>query len=332
VPEQRRSVLFSQNFLHSGRLVDSLLDRASIGPSDLVLEIGPGRGVITARLAERCAQVVAVEKDPCLARALRQRLTHRRNVSIRVSIYEGDFLDAPLPAPPYKVFANVPFNITAAVVARLTQPATAPEDSYLVLQAEAAQKFLGRPAGTLAAALLWPWFELSVAHRFRRTDFTPPPGVDVLMLRTRKRGPPLVDPADARLFRDFVTHLFTSPRPTVDKTLADLFGQRRARRLAQSAGLPPRSHPSALQPTCYLELFSAFSALGECEKRAVAGAERRLRWSQASLRKEHRTRVRGRFGLGRFPAAGRRPLSGGPLSPNSGGTSTWRSRAVHSCG
>ena len=58
---RHRRITYSQNFLHSPRLVDRLLDRSSIGADDLVIEIGSGRGVITERLAARSRQVLAIE-------------------------------------------------------------------------------------------------------------------------------------------------------------------------------------------------------------------------------------------------------------------------------
>jgi len=71
--QERRSVRYSQNFLHDRRLVGRLLARSSIGPDDVVYEIGPGRGIITEALAARCRRVVAVEKDPLLAARLQRR-------------------------------------------------------------------------------------------------------------------------------------------------------------------------------------------------------------------------------------------------------------------
>lgn len=108
----RHSVAYAQNFLHSPRLVDHLLDRSSIGPNDRVLEIGPGKGIITAALARRCREILAVEKDPDLALLLRARFA----LSPAVTIREDDFLGTRLPLPPYKVFANVPFNCTAEII------------------------------------------------------------------------------------------------------------------------------------------------------------------------------------------------------------------------
>jgi 23S rRNA (adenine-N6)-dimethyltransferase len=109
------SVSYSQTFLTNPQLVDHLLDRSSIGSDDVVYEIGPGDGLITARLARRCRRVVAVEIDPDLAGQLCRRFAGLPHVTIR----NEDFLQTRLPMTAYKVFANIPFNITAAIVTKL---------------------------------------------------------------------------------------------------------------------------------------------------------------------------------------------------------------------
>src|SRR5215212_11506034 len=86
-------IAHSQNFLSSPRLVDQLLDRSGIGAGDRVIEVGPGRGVITERLAERCRQVMAVEQEPILVEELRGQFAHTSNVAL----FAGDFLSFPLP-------------------------------------------------------------------------------------------------------------------------------------------------------------------------------------------------------------------------------------------
>jgi 23S rRNA (adenine-N6)-dimethyltransferase len=226
-PSERDILRHSQNFLRDPALVRHLLDASTLNPEDTVYEIGPGRGVITDALARRCGRVIAVEKDPALARALRQRFAD----AAHVAVVDGDFLEHPLPDAPYKVFANVPFNVTAAVVTKLLAAPRPPEDSYLIVQREAAERFLGAPAETLYAALLKPWFEPSVLYRFARADFVPAPRVDVVLLRLRKRGPPLVPEEERRSYRDFVTHCFTARHRTIRGTLSPLLGGPRAHQL-----------------------------------------------------------------------------------------------------
>ena len=70
-----------------------------------------------------------------------------------------------------------------AIVTKLTSAARPPEDSYLIMQREDAERFAGRPRESLYALLLKPWFEPSILHTFRRTDFVPAPQVEAVMLR-----------------------------------------------------------------------------------------------------------------------------------------------------
>jgi len=287
---------YSQNFLTSPRLIDHLLDRSSIASEDLVLEIGAGRGLITERLARRCRRVIAIEKDARLSSILRKRLGGYPNVSI----HEADFLACRLPAGNYKVFASIPFSMTTQIVTKLTGAPNPPLDAYLVMQREAGARFTGTPVGSLWATLLKPWFELTVVHRFHRTDFDPVPQVDVVMLRLRKRGPPLIDNRAASLYRDFVTYCFTAWRRYLRDTLQDLFDRRRARTIADASGIRPGDTPSRLNFEQWLALFAAFK---DSESRAamgrVANAERRLRGQQSGLKKIHRSRTSGAVMLSR---------------------------------
>ena len=100
-----------------GSLAAGLIAQAPVKRSDLVVEIGPGRGILTRELARRCREVVAVEFDGALSEALRTRFPS----DDRVTIVRSDFLRFRLPDVPYKVLGNIPFNRTAAIVRRLVQ-------------------------------------------------------------------------------------------------------------------------------------------------------------------------------------------------------------------
>src|SRR3989337_3299948 len=86
--KSHNQILLAQNFFRSSRLVRQLVNSSSIGPLDIVYEIGAGRGIITAELAQIAYKVIAIEKDPALARHLRERFQHTPSVEILVD----DFL------------------------------------------------------------------------------------------------------------------------------------------------------------------------------------------------------------------------------------------------
>ncbi|HET8845663.1 MAG TPA: rRNA adenine N(6)-methyltransferase family protein, partial [Ktedonobacteraceae bacterium] len=155
---QQDSIRYSQNFLKSRDLVDKLLDRCKIGLSDTVYEIGPGKGIVTECLARRCRQVIAIEKDAQLIETLRLKFA----ITSNIRLHQGNFLEYRLPARRYKVFANIPFNITSEIVTRLTTAPVPPDDTYLIMQREAAERFLGEPRESLYGLLLKPCFELKL--------------------------------------------------------------------------------------------------------------------------------------------------------------------------
>jgi 23S rRNA (adenine-N6)-dimethyltransferase len=277
----------TQNFLRRTTAIERLIARSGLSSGDVVYDIGAGTGVLTALLARRGGRVIAIERDEELCRGLRRRFAGWPNVSVRCA----DFLQHSLPRTPYKVFANPPFDVTAAIVTKLTRADVLPEDVFLALQREAADRYRGRPQETLVSLLLQPYFTAAVVHRFGRQDFVPAPTVDVVMLRLRKRGPPLLSPADRRVYRDFVVANFTAWRPSIAAALARTLGVRVAHRLLLDARLDPRRRPSEVSFGEWLRLFDHFSRLPIAVRGRVAGAGDRLARQQRRLRKRHRTRV-----------------------------------------
>jgi 23S rRNA (adenine-N6)-dimethyltransferase len=283
----RQSILYSQNFLRDSSVIASLLDRLCIGSDDVVYEIGPGKGVITEQLALRSRRVVAIEKDPHLAALLLQKFADMSNVTI----HAGDFLRYPLPCKPYKVFANIPFNITSAIVNRLTTAKNPPEDAYLAMQKEAAVMYLGKPHESLRTILLKPWFEMEIVHHFQRKDFIPVPRVDVVMLRLRKRGPPLIEDVDRQCFRDFVAYIYTARQPTLSTTLKSIFTRRQRKYIQRELNFDLDVTPTSVPFEQWLDLFGYFKAPGnEWARQVISGSEQCLIRQQNRLQKIYRTR------------------------------------------
>ena len=278
----------SQNFLKNSDLVAALLGRTNITCADLVVEIGPGRGILTEQLARSCRQVIAVEKDPHLYNLLCQKFSYRPNVRL----YQADFLQYHLPVIPYKVFANIPFNITSAIVNRLVSARLPPEDAYLVMQKEAADMYLGIPIETLRTVLIKPWFGLEVVHRFRRTDFIPTPRVDVVMLRLHRKKQALVAPGAQLSFRDFIVYAFTSWQPTLGKIFKELFTWQQLKRIRKELEIDLDGTLTTLSLEQWLGLYDSFeNEAGPQVKRIVLGSEKRLVQQQLKLKKVHRTRT-----------------------------------------
>ena len=243
----------SQHFLRSRTLASSLIAQAPVARRDLVVEIGPGRGILTGELARHCREVVAVELDGALCHALRSRF--RGNT--RITIIQADFLRFRLPDAPYRVLGNIPFNRTAAIVRRLVQARLPPEDVWLVVQREAAERFAGGPycRETLASLLLKPWWQVEIPRRLRRTDFDPPPNVEAVALWLARRTRPLVDRSQGADYRRFIRTSFGRGGHTIRRCLRSEFTRTQVHRLSRNLRFDPSGPPSRLTFDQWLALF-----------------------------------------------------------------------------
>ena len=286
VNQARPSIALSQNFLQGDRLIATLVRRACLEPEDLVLDIGAGTGKLTEQLRQYAGQVWAVEKDPTLIELLQRRFTNMRNVTV----VEGDFITLELPSTAYKVFASIPYNTTTTILTRLTQAPNPPQDAHLVIQEQAAHKFMGHPQETMYGLMLKPLFQLSITHRFERQDFVPAPSVDSVMLRIQHRRSPLLTPKVQTLYRDFVTYCFVHGSPSLYRLLEQLLGPHALRNAASILDIQRSVTPSALDFERWLCLFCQF--LDDAPPNAyrrIAGSWQRLSVEQAQLNKRHRT-------------------------------------------
>jgi len=288
---ERKSIIYSQNFLKSPELVHHLLENTSINSNDIVYEIGPGKGIITEQLASRCQKVVAIEKD----RKLSLRLKHRFSQNPKIEIREGDFLKYKLPSFEYKVFSNIPFNITADIIKKLINTENSPSDTYLILQKEAAKKFNGFPytdKETLFSLLIKPWFKPEVIHNFRPNDFEPKPNIDTVLFRLEKRKKSLINNQEAQLYRDFITYVFNQWKPNAKESLKKIFTNKQLTKLAKNLDFNKSATVTQIKFDQWLGLFKYFLVGVEpAKKQFIIASTTRLEKQQKKLQKIHRTRT-----------------------------------------
>jgi 23S rRNA (adenine-N6)-dimethyltransferase len=204
-----------QHFLRSRRLVAALVDAAAVSPGELILDLGAGRGIITAELATRRASVVAVEYDPALAADLRARFAGAPGVTV----VEADARRLRPPDEPFRVVANLPFDGGTAILRRLLDDPRVPlVGADVVLEWSAAAKRAAVWPSTALGAYWSAWHELSLVRRLPRSVFAPPPAVDAGVLRVRRLESPLVDVREARAYCGFLDRCFAGrPRDVVPR-------------------------------------------------------------------------------------------------------------------
>ena len=186
-----------QHFLVDRDSVEAVVDAAGITAGDVVLEIGPGLGVLTQSLLARGAKVTAVETDRVLADIL------RRDAPADLTVIEQDFMRFDLTQMPagYKVAANIPYYLTSKIFRLLLESANPPSVMSLLVQKEVAERIVAKPGSmsTLAVSVQY-YGRPELVRVVGRALFLPPPKVDSAILRVEVSGPAF--PADtAKLFR-----------------------------------------------------------------------------------------------------------------------------------
>ncbi|MEM7801630.1 MAG: 23S ribosomal RNA methyltransferase Erm [Chloroflexota bacterium] len=258
-----KSRRLGQHFLRSQALAASLVRQSNLNKRDIVYEIGPGKGILTAPLAQHAHKVIAIEKDSALAKALSKRFKQAHNVQI----IRGDFLRHRIQASKFKVFANIPYSITSAAVRKLLFQTGGLQTAHLIMQQEAAFKFIGMPHETQFSILAKARFQVTVERYLSRTDFDPPPKVDSLMLKICRRERDCVPAYD--LYRQFVIFGFRSGKRSLKLTLKPFFTYKQWRILARELNFMTNARPSDLSFEQWVLLFKRFRELVPSEKRQL---------------------------------------------------------------
>ena len=243
-----------QHFLRDTRLLGRIADALGAGPADTVLEVGPGPGGLTAELAERAGRVLALEKDPALARALAGRWGN-------VEVVPGDALDLDwhrLAGGPFLVAGNIPYNITSPLVDKALVPPRPARVVYLV-QREVADRLAASPGSPDYGALTVGVRAVAEVERLFRVPagaFHPPPRVESAVVRLTPLAVPLVADAEVAPFRRTVVGLFGFRRKQLQRGVRELTGweSERAAAALAAAGITPALRPEALAPADFARL------------------------------------------------------------------------------
>lgn len=286
----QRRIEHSQNFIRNSNLVKELLELTQIEHTDLVIEIGPGKGIITKELLKRAGRVIAIERDPQFSDNL---LLLKKEGDFQLVI--GDFLKWQIPRDKFKVFSNIPFNYTADIVNKLVNsPENSPTDIYLIMQEAAAHRFIGAPyeQNSLISTLLAIDYTVNILRKINRDNFDPKPNITISFVHFGRRVKALIPINEKQFFRDFIVFGYTKWAPTVLESFNKVFTKRQRLIIAKSQKLNGLK-PTELSIEQWIILYKSFSQyVDESRKNLVYGSEKRLQKQQNKLEKSYRTRER----------------------------------------
>lgn len=243
----------SQNFLTDAGTARMLVRRSGIGPDDLVVEIGPGDGMLTRQLAGAAGRILAYEKDSACAARLRARYAG----DPRIRCYHLDFRAASAPREPFAVVANIPFASSTDIV-RWCLNARQLTSATLLTQLEFARKYSGAyDRWTKLTVAEWPAVTMTMGPRVGRWKFDPVPGVDGGVLHLTRRAQPLLTGGEAAAYRDTVELGFTGVGGSLANSLRRGYPARTVRRACATAGIPMDAPVGLVHPDRWLTLFRA---------------------------------------------------------------------------
>lgn len=278
---------YSQNFISDPDLIKRLLKQSDITVSDIVLDIGAGKGVLTQQLLSVCKKVIAVEIDPSLFKCLCLKYPSTPNVQL----VNNDFLKISLPHDTFKVFSNIPFNYTSRIMDKLYFQGNTPTSAYIIMQREASNIYLGLPRETQKSLLLKPFFDIDIFHSFKKTDFFPTPQVDADMIYIKRLVKPYIEIDYIEKYYDFIVYGTTQYKTTLKKSLSKIFTHEQFKRLATSLGFPLEAKPLDLSFKQWIELFNYYQhGVLETKKTLVKNSYLKQKVTQQNLKKVYRTR------------------------------------------
>jgi len=269
---------FGQHFLENGRIADRIIESAGLTADDTVLEIGPGRGILTSRLLATVKHVIAVEIDRDLAAALEK--VYGDNPAFQ--LIEQDILDADLPSligetdGRIKVVANIPYNITSPIIELLIKNREHIAEAVLMMQREVAGR-LASPEGSKEYGLLSINAALCVRTEklfdVKPESFVPPPKVMSTVVRLSLSRELLFTIEDESLFYAVTGSVFRQRRKMMRNTLPryltsiGLDGDI-APGLMAHAGFEGTQRPETIDVATFVRLSNEISRLVQCQREA----------------------------------------------------------------
>src|SRR5215218_4288661 len=218
-----------QHFLRDQRTIHRIVDALAPKPEETIVEIGPGTGALTSVLVERAGRVIAVEFDSKLAPLLSDRFAHSKNFKlVMADALATDFCAEIFPAPSARLVANLPYNISTAILQHLIRQRTCLDEMVLMLQKEVVERVLV-PAGTsdrgFISVLVEAYCETEKLFDVAPGAFRPPPKVWSSVMRLQFRPRINADVADQNLLWDTVSAGFAQKRKTILNNLRQASGR-----------------------------------------------------------------------------------------------------------
>jgi 16S rRNA (adenine1518-N6/adenine1519-N6)-dimethyltransferase len=263
----RPSKRLGQNFLISQKALEKIIQTAKLSKKDVVLEVGPGLGILTKQLAQKTKKVIAVEKDKKMAQILKEILKDYQNVEI----IQGDILTTQIQGLPlritsfakgkgvserttlelkrYKLVANIPYYLTSPLIRLFLEDKKPPQLIVLLIQKEVAQRICAQPPRmSLLAVAVQFYSQPQIISKVSKKCFWPQPKVDSAIIKIIPRRPVVASQEDRKRFFQIVKAGFSSPRKQLVNNLSQKLNldRQEIKKALTKCGLNPQARAENL--------------------------------------------------------------------------------------
>lgn len=211
---------FGQNFLINKSVLQTIIETANIGQNDVVVEVGPGLGVLTIELAKLAKKVLSIELDANLIAILKNYLPEN------VEIIHQDALKYSPPALQYKIVANIPYNITSHLINHFLQNENKPLFLTLLIQKEVAEKICAlNPDMSVLSLQIALFGQAKLIKKISKNNFYPIPKVDSAIIHIeiyQSTDPDYIPREKALKILNLAKKAFSQRRKKLSNTLPEL--------------------------------------------------------------------------------------------------------------
>jgi len=252
-----------QHFLVDRNVLEKIISAAELEPTDIVIEVGPGLGILTEELVKKARKVIAIEVDSKLASSLQKRLSKFAILTvINADILRLDPEDLIDKQKNYKVVANLPYYIAAPILRHFLEASLKPSLMVIMVQKEVGQSIVAAPGNmSIIGISVQLYGKPTIVDYVSAQSFYPEPKVDSAIVRIEVYPRPAAEVADISGFFELVKAGFSAPRKQIRNSLtlglqlplAEIVA------LLEQAGIAPQRRPETLSLKEWARLQQTFA-------------------------------------------------------------------------
>lgn len=253
-----------QNFLTDTNVISRILDSAALNSQDLIIEVGPGKGALTGRIAAIVNKIYAIEKDNFLFDELNKKYATLNNlVIINEDALKTDFRSFECNTK-IKFIANLPYNITSPILSKLTENRAIFSKIIIMIQKEVGSRLASEPGSKTYGALsvmIQTYFDVTHLFTVLPGSFRPKPKVDSVVIKLVPTQQYCSSINDTKLYSRVVKSSFSSRRKMINNSLRNEFDKEDIEICLSKAGINGKNRAETLSISEFIQLSNSFYEL-----------------------------------------------------------------------